>query len=95
MEKHTIDFDLFGSDNYEVVEARRSRAEQNGAKYTCQMCGRKVNPERGWMVQVVDGGMAIALPGTGDQNDSGYMGWWDLGPECGKHVPRQFRSKIK
>lgn len=76
----------------ERVEANRVRAEDKGLE-PCEICGRGVAVGKGWVIEVADGGAAVVRPGTADVNDPGYMGSWVLGPECGKHVPAEFRTK--
>lgn len=82
---------LFGTDQ-ERKDRNASAAERKGLE-PCATCGKGVKPGNGWMVEVVDGGAMIAKPGQADESDSGYMGCWVLGPECGKHVPAGYRVK--
>lgn len=83
---------LFGTDD-DRQQANRARAQERGLE-PCTTCGRGVKPGSGWLVEVVDGGGQIAHPDhKADTSDPGYMGMWVLGPECGKHVPREFRVK--
>jgi len=83
---------LFGIDE-DRKAANEDRAYDKGLE-PCATCGRGVRPGNGWTVEVIDGGNNIAHPGLGaDTSDPGYMGVWVLGPECGRHVPREFRTK--
>lgn len=83
---------LFGIDD-DRKAANETRARDRDLE-PCTTCGRGVKPGNGWLVEVIDGGAHIAAPGLGpDTTAPGYMGVWVLGPECGKHVPREFRTK--
>lgn len=64
----------------------------------CVNCGRKVSQKNlGIGIVVIDGGDGICRPedDAKEQNDSGYMGWWAVGSECIKTVPKEFRTKLR
>lgn len=84
---------LFGTD-LDRKDANEERANRAGLE-PCATCGRGVR--EGWFVVVVDGGAALLHPDHWDdpaaEADPGYMGGWILGPECGKHVPGEYRRR--
>lgn len=60
----------------------------------CIRCGRPIkNPEEAWMIELVFGGDVACLPGQGDPDHPGYMGWHPIGPECAKRIPERFRFR--
>ena len=65
-------------------------ADKNqGSMEHCACCGRKLTSEPVF-VEVIDGGGQVAAPGLGtDESDSGYMGFFPVGPSCAK---RYFRG---
>jgi hypothetical protein len=68
-------------------DANQRRAEKAGYE-PCTRCGRGVKPGSGFVVTVIDGGARFAPTDTpADENDSGFMGAWVIGPECGKSIP--------
>lgn len=77
----------------EAAEDRMFLERQKGYMAFCDKCGRGVNPDTGWAIEVVKGGAEICRPRAGDETDSGYMGWWVLGSECAKQVPATHRAR--
>lgn len=86
---------LFGT-NWERKEANEARAAKTG-RVTCSACGRGLVDGSGYMVVVIHGGESVLHPSNWDDDlpmrDPGYMGMWDLGPECAKGIPRNYRVK--
>lgn len=82
---------LFGVDE-DRRESNAARAADRGLE-PCTHCGRGVKEGAGWMVEVVDGGGSLAVPGTADTSDPGYMGCWVLGSTCAKGVPASHRVR--
>lgn len=80
-----------------LIERRRAKAAREGLRFQCEACGRGLRDGSGYNVVIVDGGfkaLAPALWGEPEiEEDSGYMGMYDLGPECGKLVPAAYRVK--
>lgn len=84
-----LTFDLMN----EAAENRMYLERKKGYTVFCDKCGRGVNPDTGWAIEVVEGGAEICRPRAGDDTDSGYMGWWVLGSECAKKVPATHRAR--
>jgi hypothetical protein len=57
----------------------------------CTACGRKMGA-KSWGVVVSDGGSSIVHPDSTllEMQTAGYMGWWPIGTECAKVIPRDF-----
>lgn len=77
---------------------KRTKLAKARNQEQCELCGRGVREGLGWMVHVAGGGSVIVE--TSVQNEdmdseyhSGEMGWFLLGPECGRTVPKSFRMK--
>lgn len=83
--------DLFGYDDDR--KDRNEAAAQRAGLEPCTHCGRGVKPGKGFLVEVVDGGGAIAAPGSNpDMADPGYMGVWVLGSTCARKIPATHRQ---
>lgn len=91
-----IEFDLWGNDDYDRVQERIAKAESAGVPW-CVHCGRKLNPTRAWTVHPINGGGVLLHPDDEAKYvpDGGDMGCWDLGPECAKKVPIEYRTKME
>lgn len=74
-----IDFNLFSE-----------KFNNSGNENPCTVCGRKTNLSIG--VYVGAGGGALVHPEDIKlANDGGYMGFFPIGKECIKKVPKEFR----
>ena len=63
---------------------------ESGSENPCTVCGRKTNLTIG--VHVGDGGSAIVHPEDIElAQDGGFMGFFPIGKECIKKVPKEFR----
>lgn len=78
--------------NQEAQRNLRNKAYERGLD-PCEFCGRGVRPDQGWWVHAIDGGHTLIDLSEQYVPDAGDMGWWILGPECGKQIPKEFRSK--
>jgi hypothetical protein len=59
----------------------------------CVCCGKALKGTKNRVVEVVDGGENAVRPGTEvDTNDPGYMGQYDVGPDCAKKYLPGFTS---
>ena len=70
--------------------ARADKLRQEGVA-CCVRCSRKLASGSGFDIEIVDGGGALATPGEADVDDSGYMGFWSVGPGCAKWIPSEFK----
>lgn len=83
------------TERQEDAKASRETAARRAGLEPCELCGRGVSKDgNGFWIEVVDGGSAIAKPGTADESDSGYMGHYLVGPECGRKVPAAYRADV-
>jgi hypothetical protein len=63
---------------------------ESGSKNPCTACGRKTNLTIG--VYIGAGGGVIVHPEDYDlAQDGGFMGFFPIGKECIKKVPKEFR----
>ena len=74
--------------------------EKQDDQERCIVCGKKTSPKvKGLGVIVIDGGSSIVHPDDNDvavANQPGaYMGWWPVGSECIKPIPKEFRTKLQ
>lgn len=65
----------------------------------CTVCGKLTSQQnKGLGVIVGDGGSAIIHPEDNEleiaTNGAGYMGWWAVGSECIKKVPKEFQTRL-
>jgi len=66
------------------------KVNESQSENPCTVCGRKTNLTIG--VYVGDGGSAIVHPEDYDlAQDGGFMGFFPIGKECVKKVPKEFR----
>jgi hypothetical protein len=76
--------------NIAIIPMVWSEQGTNGSMEHCVCCGKKLRGKRR-MVEVIDGGRSVAAPGLGpDTTDSGYMGFYPVGPECARKHFRGF-----
>jgi hypothetical protein len=89
---HTIRDDFWNFED-DAKYKREERARKNGLE-PCTNCGRGVKPGNGWVVEIINGGgQAAHRDDTANPNDDGYMGCWVVGPECGRKIPMEYRTK--
>ncbi len=74
------------------MRKRQVKASKAGLE-TCEFCGRGVRQGFGWWVHAVNGGTTLIDLSEQYVDEGGDMGWWMLGPECGKQIPKEFRSR--
>jgi len=65
----------------------------------CSVCGKPTSQQnKGLGVIVGDGGFLIIHPEDSEleiaSNGAGYMGWWAVGSECIKKVPKEFQTRL-
>lgn len=65
----------------------------------CTVCGKKTSRQnKGLGVIVSDGGGSIIHPEDNEKEikeyTAGYMGWWAVGSECIKKVPKEFQTRL-
>lgn len=60
----------------------------------CMACGRPLNPAKTYDVHIINGGNSVLHPDDEDKYvpDGGDIGHWDVGPECIKALPPEFRG---
>jgi hypothetical protein len=76
-------------------KAHNEEKAQDVGLESCTHCGRGVQPGRGFLVVVIDGGASVVHPDSdADDADPGYMGAWLLGSTCAKGVPAAFRKAV-
>lgn len=80
-------------DTIPVPQVARSTRHVSGDAWPCYLCNRPIRePLAAISLEVVDGGVRIARPGTADVTDPGYMGFFPVGPECARRIPAEFRA---
>lgn len=89
----------WGSDSAAAREQYDRRSTGDDTLAECVVCGRKVNPARGWAVLLVGGGAAALAVAQWEEYgdgaaDRGAMGMWALGSECAKRVPLEYRRPV-
>lgn len=72
---------------------KKTRLATSKNQEQCELCGRGVRPGSGWLVHAVNGGNEVADVNEEVAQEAGEMGWWLLGPECGKKIPSNFRRR--
>ena len=90
--------DFFGTATRagEEAKVKRAIAAQDRGLEPCEACGRGVAAGSGWVITITDGGCAVLHPdddGPEAEADGGYMGSYVWGPECGRKVPAEFRTR--
>lgn len=84
--------------NSERAQRRIAQAEEvwtpDSAPW-CAVCGATLNPATAWTVHIVNGGGDALHPADEGTYapDGGDMGCWDLGPECARLVPQEYRTR--
>ena len=59
-------------------------SQRHDDKLRCACCDREIKGRAKW-VEVINGGCDVASPGLDpDTSDSGYMGFFAVGPTCAK-----------
>lgn len=80
----------FSEDYHEALTKARDDFE------VCVVCGKRTTRERGITVLFGLGGSALIHPEDNEEamvEDSGYLGHFMVGPECGKKIPEEYRVK--
>jgi len=75
------------NDNHQSEEPRSQKipmiwADDRFGDDFCCHCNKSINLKTALWVEVVDGGNSVCVPGTGDKDDDGYMGWFPIGSTC-------------
>jgi hypothetical protein len=67
-----------------MIPMKWAASKTNDEKLRCVCCDREIKGVARF-VEVIDGGSSVANPGLGpDTCDSGYMGFFPVGPGCAK-----------
>lgn len=75
---------------YDDANFRKSVKANHPDATSCGVCGRAI-VERRYAIHCVEGSMdVIAHPDDDYDNEAADMGWWYIGSECLKRVPRGF-----
>jgi hypothetical protein len=78
----------FSDDYHEKVSKAKNDYE------VCIVCGRRTTTDRGIRLILGSGGTGLVPPHLYDEaytSDSGFMGGFMVGPECGKKIPSEYR----
>jgi len=66
------------------------------AENPCVVCGRETSKNsKGLGVIVAEGGSSLLHPDDEDTDPAGFMGWWAVGTECIKKVPKEYRTTLE
>jgi hypothetical protein len=59
----------------------------------CIVCGKQTSPAKRITVILTGGGDELVRPEDEERvlADSGYMGHWAVGSECGRAIPQEYR----
>ena len=80
-------------DDTETRERRIALAERKGQDY-CMFCGRGVKPlANGLPASVHMNVNGTLFPVAEDHEGPDSQGWFSVGPECAKKVPREYVSR--
>ncbi len=96
------DWDIYETNIWDNMDddayTRNSQLADKRGLLPCTMCGRGVSDGKGWLVFAVNGGgnfLSVqqwpAWESDKTVNHAGDMGYWLLGPECGKKLPKAYR----
>ncbi len=84
-----------------VIElwSEKYRAKEHLEGERCTVCGKVTSQQnKGLGVIVGEGGSSIIHPEDNDlaieTAPAGYMGWWAVGSECIKKVPKEFQTRL-
>ena len=80
-----------GIESYDIgLNLFSEKFHESGNENPCTVCGRKTNLTIG--IYVGNGGGVIVHPEDYDlAQDGGFMGFFPIGKECIKKVPKEFR----
>jgi hypothetical protein len=84
-----INLDTFSA----KYNARYEKVDGDLQTRLCIVCGRTVG-DNGSFIWLINGGTTIASADETNVDESGDMGWWQIGSECIKSVPENFRIKM-
>lgn len=91
MEKTIKVTEYYHTPNYEAIYERNAYAE-----YTCECCGRKLNPNTMKQVQMLETGHwtdeqeeVLAIDGDKGIHSQGF---WYIGPACYKEIMRRINT---
>jgi hypothetical protein len=74
-----------GVKNEDLMEMVWTDKNVSTEKPYCVCCGKLLKGDNNRMVEVVGGGSHAVRPGAkADAGDPGYMGFYDVGPDCAK-----------
>ena len=79
--------------------SEKYRAKEHLIGERCTVCGKVTSQQnKGLGVIVSDGGGSIIHPEDNEKEikgyAAGYMGWWAVGSECIKKVPKEFQTRL-
>jgi hypothetical protein len=73
------------------TETYERNLEKGGNLNPCARCGKEVKNEK-YSVHLIEGGNTILAKADEDKynNEAADMGWYPIGGECAKHIPKEF-----
>ena len=72
---------------FKIPRSADYKTDAKGSGYPCVVCGRPVEHPI-YEVECVDGGSDLCVtPGTANESDPGYMGYYPVGVKCLKKHP--------
>jgi len=79
--------------------SEKYRAKEHLEGERCTVCGKVTSQQnKGLGVIVGAGGGSIIHPKDNElylkQDPGSYMGWWAVGSECIKKVPKEFQTRL-
>ncbi len=89
----TFQVDSMWSQRWTKAGQNRYEKAANAGLEPCELCGRGVRVGQGFMVHATNGGNELADLTVEYEPNAGDMGWWVLGPECGRKIPAKFKKK--
>jgi hypothetical protein len=73
----------------DLGDLRRPHHGQYGI-YPCLLCGKATNGRRWWVHLHTSGSL---IPADADVDPASDQGWFPVGTECARKVPRAYRSE--
>lgn len=83
--------------HFQIAPDTLFATDRAGDPGVCSSCGRPLSPGSGYTVCVAEGGEILLDTKHWDDPevvaDHGYMGLFDIGPECARSIRRPYRAK--
>lgn len=83
--------------HFQIAPSSLFAADNAGENGHCAACGRALKDGAGYTVCVAEGGEILVGTRYWDDDavvtDSGYMGLFDLGPECARTIKPSYKAK--